>query len=128
MQRLRRLSTITANDERHLSATSNTMLIALLQVMNIVSVVPPFDSAWATINDANDLPIWTAAIRSGAGFIISHNTRDFPPRNAEGLCEYAGIEFVTVESFVGDVLGIELELIGAGPIPVTGRIAHRRRE
>ena len=85
LQRVRRLPTMTAADERQLSASANAMLTALLQVMSFVTVVPPFEPAWAGTTDSADLPIWSAAVRSGAHFVISHNVRDFPPRNADGL-------------------------------------------
>jgi hypothetical protein len=103
------------------------MLTALLQVMTFVSVVPPFDAAWAGISDADDLPIWSAAVRTGARFIVSHNVRDFPPRDSDGLCAYGGIEFVTAEVLVGDSLGLDLDLVAPMPIPPTGRITHERR-
>lgn len=127
VQRLRRLSVVTPADERQISASANAMLTALLQVMTLVSVVPPFDPAWSTVSDMADLPIWSAAVRSGARFIVSHNLRDFPPRNADGLCAYDGIEFVTAASFVADVLGLDLDTVTPIPIPPAGRMAHQRR-
>ena len=127
VQRLRRLSVVTPANERQLSASANAMLTALLQVMTFVSVVPPFDPAWPEASDAADLPIWSAAVRSGAQFIVSHNLHDFPPRDADGLCAYDGIEFVTAASFVIDVLGLDLDIVAPLPIPPTGRIAHQRR-
>lgn len=127
VQQLRRLPSLTAADERRLSASANSMLTTLLQVMTFVSVVPPFDPAWIGIGDMNDLPIWSAALRTGARFIVSHNVRDFPPRNADGLCAYAGIEFVTTESFVCDVLGLDAAEVAPVGIPPSGHIAHQRR-
>jgi hypothetical protein len=127
VQRLRRLTAVTAADERQLTTSANTMLTALLQVMTFVSVVPPFDAAWPGFADADDLPIWSAATRSGAQFIVSHNVRDFPPRDPDGLCAYAGIEFVTVETFVSEILGLDPAVVASRPIPATGHIAHQRR-
>ena len=124
-QRLRQLSPFTAADERQLSRSANEMLRALLQVMTFVTVVPPFLDAWSG-GDPNDLPIWTAAVQSGASFVVSHNLRDFPPRDAEGRCAYAGIEFITTENFVADVLGLDVEALAPVPIPATGRPAHTR--
>jgi hypothetical protein len=103
------------------------MLRALLQVMTFVSVVPPFDAAWAGIADVDDLPIWSAAVRAGAEFIVSHNLRDFPPRDAHGICAFGGIEFITVENLVREVLGLDPEAIAPIPIPMSGHIAHQRR-
>lgn len=127
VQRLRRLPSITVADERQLSASANAMLTALLQVMSFVTVVPPFDPAWPEATDAEDLPIWSAALRSGAQFVISHNLRDFPPRNAHGLCAYEGIEFITAADFVSAILGLDLDAVAPVPIPPTGRLVHQRR-
>lgn len=127
VQRLRRLPLITPADERQLSASANAMLTALLQVMTFVSVVPPFDPAWPTANDAADLPIWSAALQAGAEFVVSHNLRDFPPRDADGLCAYEGVEFMTTANFVGEVLGLDLDEVAPMPIPAAGRLAHPRR-
>jgi hypothetical protein len=126
-QRLRRLAAITAADERQLSVSANAMLTALLQVMHFVTVVPPFDAAWSGASDAADLPVWSAAVRAGAQFVISHNMRDFPPRNTDGLCVYAGIEFITTANFVVDILGLDLDAVAPMPNPAAERAAHRRR-
>ncbi len=99
----------------------------LVPFMTFISVVPPFDNAWDSANDPNDLPIWSAAVRSGAQFIVSHNLHDFPPRNSEGLCAYDGIEFVTTENFVRDILALNVTDFLASPIPPSGHIAHRHR-
>jgi hypothetical protein len=114
-------------DEAGLSVSANAMLTALLQVMEMITVVPPFIAAWADARDVNDVPIWNAALRSGAQFVISHNVRDFPPRNADGLCMHEGIEFITVENFVGDVLDLDLAAVAVIPIPPGGRLGHQRR-
>jgi len=127
VRRLRGLPAITAADERQLSASANAMLTALLQVMTFESVVPPFDPAWPMASDANDLPIWSAAVRSGARFVVSHNLRDFPPRDADGLCAYNGVEFTTTANFVGEILGLDIDVVTLLSIPPAGRIAHRRR-
>jgi hypothetical protein len=127
VQRLRRLPAITPADERQLSASANAMLTALLQVMTFISVIPPFDPAWPAASDAEDLPIWSAAVRSGAQFIVSHNLHDFPPRNADGLCAYNGVEFITTANVVNDVLGLDLDVVAPVPIPIAGQVVHPRR-
>lgn len=70
---------------------------------------------------------WSAAVRSGARFIVSHNVRDFPPRNADGICAFGGIEFITVEHLVREILGLEPEAVAPVSIPIAARIAHQRR-
>ncbi len=74
------------------------------------------------------MPVWTAAVRAGAGYIVSHNTRDFTPRDSSRLCRYDGIEFITTENFVINVLGLDLDQVAAYPIPPSGRLAHRRQD
>jgi len=126
VRRLRRAPIITAADERQLSTSANAMLTALLQVMTFESVVPPFDPAWPIASDANDLPIWSAAVRSGARFVVSHNLHDFPPRDVDGLCAYNGVEFITTANFVGEILGLDIDAIAPLSIPAAGHIVHRR--
>ena len=89
--------------------------------------MPPFLDAWPTASDPNDRPIWTAAVRAGASFVVSHNLRDFPPRDAAGYCAHQGIEFITAENFVGEVLGLAIDEVAPYPAPAQGRIRHRRR-
>ena len=126
VQRLRHLQTITLADERQISTSANAMLTVLLRVMTFVSVVPPFDTAWPAASDTADLPIWSAAVRSGAQFVVSHNLHDFPPRDADGLCAHGGIEFITAANFVADVLGLDLNAVAPLPILAKGRFPHRR--
>jgi hypothetical protein len=125
-QYLRRRAVITLADERQLSTVANAMLLALLPAMELISVVPPFLASWPAATDANDQPIWTAAVKAGASFVISHNVRDFPPRDMTGHCVYRGIEFITTENFVCDVLGLEMEEVAPVPIPTHGRVRHLR--
>lgn len=127
VQHLRRLPHISTADERRLSGLANAMLLALLPVMEFVSVVPPFAPAWPAARDSDDAPIWMAAVRAKAQFVISHNLRDFPPRNAAGLCAHGGIEFITVANFVEGVLGLDPDLLVVGSVPPGGRLTHQRR-
>lgn len=102
------------------------MLVNLLSVMEMVSVAPPFLAAWPTATDTSDEPIWTAAVRSGASFVISHNPRDFPPRNQAGYCAHEGIEYITPENFVSSVLALDLDLVAPLPVLSHHRIRHQR--
>jgi hypothetical protein len=103
------------------------MLLHLLPVMEFVSVVPPFLRSWPTARDENDLPIWTAAVRGQATFVISHNVRDFPPRNGSGICAYDGIEYITTENFVRQVLAPGSEGLATFTVPPGGHIPHLRQ-
>ena len=89
----------------------------LLTVMRVVSIAAPSVTLpQSPLRDADDAPIWTTAVVSGAQYVISHNTRDFPPlvRSVETIGGqqrtiqrhiYQGTEFLTAIEFIQDVLG-----------------------
>jgi hypothetical protein len=113
-------------DEAPLTHAANAMLLALLPVMEFVSVTPPFEAAWPYLRDHYDQPVWAAALRARAGFVISHNLNDFPPRDGDGLCRYAGIEYVTAENFLREILSLEPDRLLPAGLP-DGRVQHQRR-
>jgi hypothetical protein len=128
VRRLRRLARITDAAERHLAVDATTMLRVIRPVMECVSVRPPFLPAWPTAADPNDEPIWTAAVRGGAAYVVSHNLTDFPPRDAEGLCRYQGIEYITTENVVTDILSRVVAAVAPAPVPTHGRVVHERHQ
>ena len=127
IRRLRRQPAFSRADERQLARSANVMLTMLLQVMELVSTVPPFESTWSTASDADDRPVWTAAVRSNAQFVVSHNIHHFPPRDANGLCAFRGIEFITAANFIAEVLSLDLDALAQYPIPPAWRLTHQRR-
>jgi hypothetical protein len=114
------------HDDAALTRAANAMLLALLPTMEVISVAPPFEAAWPELRDHYDRPVWAAALRAGASFVISHNLIDFPPRDRDGLCRYAGIEYVTAENFIREVLLIEPERLLPAGLP-EARVQHWRR-
>jgi PIN domain-containing protein len=114
------------HDDATLTHAANAMLLALLPTMELVSVAPPFEAAWPELRDHYDRPVWAAALRAGASFVISHNLRDFPQRDRDGLCRYAGIEYVTAENFLREVLLLEPERLLPAGLP-DARVQHQRR-
>jgi hypothetical protein len=102
------------------------MMRALLATVETVPVAPPFVGAWAGLGDPNDQPVWTAAIRSRAAFVVSHNLHHFSPRDREGLCRYDGIEFITAEDLLRDVLSLDPAAVLGEALPPE-RVQHQRR-
>jgi len=67
----------------------------------IVDDRPPDEPFWTDRpRDEWDIPLWNAAIRSGADFIVTENLRDGPPPDAEGLRRHRGIVFVHPSEFL----------------------------
>src|SRR5438046_8620245 len=62
---------------------------------------PPFETMWTPDpRDPYDAPIWTAAVRGRAHFVVTANLEDGPPPDAHGLQRYAGICYVHPERFL----------------------------
>jgi hypothetical protein len=94
----------TAN-ERRCSRAAKTMMDVLLGTFTLAHPAPPYPLAWEGLTDAWDVPIWAAAVASEAQYVVSENTRDFPPRGADGRHIYEGIEYVTGDAFIALLTG-----------------------
>lgn len=79
---------------------AKTMMELMLPVFQVTIPVPPYPAAWSELADPWDLPIWGAAVASGAQYVVSENTRDFPPANADGRHVWNDIEYVTGREFL----------------------------
>jgi PIN domain-containing protein len=79
---------------------SKTMMVLLLSVFETIAPPPPYPGAWPTLADPWDTPIWGAAVAAGAHYVVSENTRDFPPADEEGRHMWDGIEYVPGKSFL----------------------------
>jgi PIN domain len=76
------------------SIDAKRMFARLTPYFHVVDDCPPAASLWNNPSDAWDIPIWTAAKRSDASFIVTDNLSDGPPLNAEGYREFDDVNFV----------------------------------
>jgi hypothetical protein len=67
----------------------------------VVDDRPPDEPSWTNRpRDEWDIPLWNAAVRSGAAFIVTENLRDGPPPDTEGIRRHEGIVFIHPEDFL----------------------------
>lgn len=96
----------------------------------------PPDTPPSPLRDRNDEHLWNAALNAGAQYVVSHNTRHFPPaiaiepppgaREGQIIRHLAhGIEFLTAIEFIEDVLGEDAAALYSQPLP-QGIIRSRR--
>lgn len=72
----------------------------MTEVFRVVEDRPPDERVWAAeVRDPDDLPIWNAAVRSSADFIVTSNLRDGPPVDTYGRQTFDGVTFVGPEDF-----------------------------
>lgn len=76
------------------------MMEWLLPSFDLVNPLPPYATAWETLADTWDLPVWAAAKLGQAQYVISENTHDYPPRDAQGRAIYDGIEYLSGAAFL----------------------------
>jgi hypothetical protein len=68
---------------------------------SVVDDRPPDEHLWTDRpRDEWDIPLWNAAVRGGAGFIVTENLRDGPPPDTEGVRRHAGITFINPDDFL----------------------------
>lgn len=87
------------NQER-CSRSAKAMMTIMLPTFTLVAPLPPYPPVWATLQDDWDRPIWAAAKESSAHYVISENTRDFPPAQADGRHIHEGIEYLVGRAFL----------------------------
>jgi hypothetical protein len=80
--------------------SAKKMMTLLLAAFDIVNPQPPYPVAWASLTDADDHPIWAAAVEAHAQYVVSDNTHDYPPRGTDGRCQYQGIEYISGRDFL----------------------------
>ena len=97
-----------ANEQR-CSVAAHTMMELLLATLQLVNPLPPYLPAWEQLADAWDHPVWAAAKTSGAQYVVSENTHDYPPPQADGRHVYEGIEYLGGEAFLQLLAGTNLE-------------------
>lgn len=87
-------------NQRRCSEASKRLMEWLLPSFELVHPLPPYPPAWASLRDQWDHPIWAAAKMGDAHYVVSENTRDFPPLGADGRHVYEGIEYVRGRAFL----------------------------
>ena len=99
-----------------LSRASKAMMDVLLRALSLVDTGPTEDEPPITLRDIDDLHLVRAARLSGAGFVVSNNTHDFPPPDASGKHIFEGTEFITYPELL-DKLGVtETQLLSEAGI------------
>ena len=76
------------------------MMDLLLATFELVDPHPPYPPAWESLTDQWDYPIWATAAAGGARYVVSENTRDYPPRQTDGRHVYQGIEYIPGAAFL----------------------------
>lgn len=113
-------------EDAALARAANRMLRRLLRVMRLVSVRDfAGPEPWPGLRDAEDAPIWATAVVARARYVVSHNTRDFPPL-VQGRHSHAGVEYLTAIEFIEDVLGEDAAQMLAAPLPRGGAVRSAR--
>jgi predicted nucleic acid-binding protein len=95
-------------NERRCSEAAHTMMELLLPTFRLVETLPPYPPAWEALKDRWDHPVWAAAKACGARYVVSENTSDFPPAQADGTRTHEGIEYVTGDAFLRLISGTDL--------------------
>jgi len=67
----------------------------------VVDDRPPDEALWTDRpRDQWDIPLWNAAVRGRADFIVTENLRDGPPPDQDGVRRHGGIVFIHPNDFV----------------------------
>lgn len=119
---------------RVITQQSRAMLHQLLAVMEAVSIARGLGSSPPSpLHDHNDEAVWFTAVVANAHYVISHNTRHFPPLVREEVLLnnqpftiqrhiHQGIEFLTAIEFIEEVLGEDAIKSSAQHSPPKARI------
>ena len=87
-------------NERRCGDMAKGMMDWLLPSFEVVTPLRPYPPAWETLTDRWDEPIWAAAKVGNAQYVISENTRHYPPRQADGRYTHEGIEYMPGHAFL----------------------------
>jgi hypothetical protein len=122
------------------SALSNDAFIMWSKLDPVLRIAEasrrPPDTPPSPLRDRHDEHLWNAALNAGAQFVVSHNTRHFPPAvtvetspdedDSPVIRHLAhGIEFLTAIEFIEDVLGEDAAALYGQPLP-SGIVRSRR--
>lgn len=78
-----------------MSRSANAMFELCDEVFELAHPKRPHPPAWPSLRDPNDRPVFAAAKESGASFVVSLNTHDYPPGGT-----FAGVQYVSPENFL----------------------------
>jgi hypothetical protein len=81
------------------SADAKRWFTIMTAVFRVVDDCPPQEDAWDSPRDPWDVPIWSAAKRSGARIIVTANLRDGPPPDERGRQIFEGVVWCHPEVF-----------------------------
>lgn len=105
---------LSATAKRACSADARTMFSWLTRVFRVAEDCPPYEALWTLQpRDEWDVPIWTAALRARARFVVTLNLRDGPPAAADGVREYRGIYCLHPRTFLELVDRLATEAVAA---------------
>jgi hypothetical protein len=96
---------ITGGEYTACSTACTRMMEYLLPTFELVHPLPPYPPAWPRLADQWDMPIWATAKMANARYVISENTRDFPPADANDVHTWEGIEYITGAAFIDRLVG-----------------------
>lgn len=111
---------VTDEDRREMSASANRLMRILAPRLTLVSYTGDrLAGPWPSLADPQDEPIWTTAVTAHASYVVSANTRDFPPNVAAAgqppRHSYFGIDYLTPEDFLSMIWGDDAD--DAAPEP-----------
>jgi hypothetical protein len=89
-----------AASERECSRQAKAMMSILLPSFELVAPLPPYPPAWESLTDKWDHPIWAAAHEGSAGYVVSDNTKDFPPADSHGRHMFQGVEYLKGRAYL----------------------------
>jgi hypothetical protein len=117
---------MTTADWRQLATIANEMMLYLLPVMRHASLHRcSGPEPWPTMQDVNDIPVWDTATAAGAAYVVSHNTRDFPPL-VDGRHTWRGIEYLTAIEFIEEVLNADVNALTPASLTPAMLVRSRR--
>ncbi len=95
---------LNGDSKSRLSRKSKDMMDVLLAAFSLVDTGPLESEDPIAMRDPDDFHLVRAARFASAGCVVSENTRDFPPKDADGRHRFEGIEFLTVNDFLASIV------------------------
>jgi hypothetical protein len=98
---------LSRTNEKACSRAAKRMMTLLFTTFELVHPEPPYPPAWESLTDIWDQPIWAAAKLGRAAYVVSENTRHFPPTGPDGQHRHEGIVYRTGQAFIDQLSGRE---------------------